>query len=211
MKTPGTAAGKTQSDVAASLSLATMPATAVSRRLALGVVIASAVIFVSLAPFATVQLPRVDAFIPMYESALVINDLITAVLLLGQSAIKLLWRQIENHLPLTRSIHVDWRVLACLAGLTMLTAIIAGLVPALRAMRRVRAQGRRAAGSARLSLHESRVREIDVGRDRQAPTPKTRAALVRVTSAISAGLVPRARASASPTATTKAGSFGFPR
>ena len=59
-----------------------------------------------------------------------------AGLLLGQSAIKLLWRQIEHHLPLTRSIHVDWRVIVCLAALTILTALIAGLVPALRAMRR---------------------------------------------------------------------------
>ena len=36
------------------------------------------------APFARVPLPRIEAFIPTYESALAINDLITAVLLFGQ-------------------------------------------------------------------------------------------------------------------------------
>ncbi|HEV2448164.1 MAG TPA: ABC transporter permease, partial [Candidatus Sulfopaludibacter sp.] len=59
-----------------------------------------------------------------------------AGLLLGQSAIKLLWHQIAHRLPLTWKIHVDWRVLLVLAGLTIATALIAGLVPALRAMRR---------------------------------------------------------------------------
>ena len=59
-----------------------------------------------------------------------------AGLLLGQSAIKLLWRQIERHLPLTNTIHVDWRVIACLGTLTLLTAAIVGVFPALRASRR---------------------------------------------------------------------------
>jgi len=59
-----------------------------------------------------------------------------AGLLLGQSAIKLLWRQIEHQLPLTRSIQVDWRVLGYLAGLTLITTAIAGVLPAFRAMRR---------------------------------------------------------------------------
>jgi hypothetical protein len=40
--------------------------------------------FVAIAPFAKVQLPVVPAFIPAYESALLINDLITATLLFGQ-------------------------------------------------------------------------------------------------------------------------------
>ena len=54
---------------------------------------------------------------------------------LGQSAIKILWRQIERHLSLAHAVHVDWRVIACLTGLTLLTAIIGGVFPALRAMR----------------------------------------------------------------------------
>lgn len=55
-----------------------------TRRLATVVVVASAVIFVAIAPFATTPLVPVPAFIPIYESALVINDLVTAVLLFGQ-------------------------------------------------------------------------------------------------------------------------------
>ena len=57
-------------------------------------------------------------------------------MLVGQSAIKLLWRQIERKLPLTQTIHVDWRVILCLVSLTLLTALVAGLFPAFRAMRR---------------------------------------------------------------------------
>ena len=47
-------------------------------------VLASAVLFCAIAPFATRQLTHVPAFIPAYESALVLSDLITAVLLFGQ-------------------------------------------------------------------------------------------------------------------------------
>jgi PAS domain S-box-containing protein len=62
----------------------TLPAGPAQRRLALGVVLVSAAIFLTAAPFATMPLPQVWAFIPIYESALVVNDLITAVLLFGQ-------------------------------------------------------------------------------------------------------------------------------
>jgi len=44
----------------------------------------STAMFVAAVPFVKVQLPPVWAFIPVYESALVVNDLITAVLLFGQ-------------------------------------------------------------------------------------------------------------------------------
>lgn len=64
--------------------LSTLPAGRSNRRLALAVVLASIVIFLAAAPFATVPLAEVWAFIPVYESALVINDLITAVFLFGQ-------------------------------------------------------------------------------------------------------------------------------
>ncbi len=57
-------------------------------------------------------------------------------LLLAQTAIKLLWRQIHRQLPLSSAIHVDWRVGVCLAVLTLFTALVAGVFPALRAMRR---------------------------------------------------------------------------
>lgn len=53
-------------------------------RLALGTVMVSAVLFVLLAPFAKQPLAQVWPFIPVYQSALVVNDLITAVLLFGQ-------------------------------------------------------------------------------------------------------------------------------
>ncbi|HEY6356310.1 MAG TPA: MASE4 domain-containing protein, partial [Burkholderiaceae bacterium] len=53
------------------------------RRRAFGVLLVSALVFCALAPWAQVKLAPVGAFIPAYESALVLLDLITAVLLLG--------------------------------------------------------------------------------------------------------------------------------
>jgi signal transduction histidine kinase len=67
------------------LSLA--PAGAENRRLALIVVALSAAIFLALVPFAKAQLAPLAAFIPAYQSALVVNDLVTAILLFGQFAI----------------------------------------------------------------------------------------------------------------------------
>src|SRR5262249_35791057 len=66
--------------------LSTLPAGPRDRRLARVVVLVSASIFLTLAPFAKVKLVPGAAFIPIYESILVITDLITAVLLLGQYA-----------------------------------------------------------------------------------------------------------------------------
>jgi signal transduction histidine kinase len=64
--------------------LSTLPAGRRDRRLAGTVVLVSAVFFLAAAPFAKSPLVQVWAFIPLYESALVVNDLITAVLLFGQ-------------------------------------------------------------------------------------------------------------------------------
>src|SRR5256886_14060362 len=64
--------------------LSTLPAGHGERRLTLAVVLVSVAIFLTAAPLARVPLAQVWAFIPIYESALVINDLITAVLLFGQ-------------------------------------------------------------------------------------------------------------------------------
>ncbi|RKP46328.1 sensor domain-containing diguanylate cyclase [Trinickia fusca] len=47
----------------------------------------SLLVFVVAVPFAKTRLPAIPAFIPVYESALVVNDLITAVLLFGQCVI----------------------------------------------------------------------------------------------------------------------------
>jgi PAS domain S-box-containing protein len=64
--------------------LSTVPAGTSERRVALAVIAFSALVFVSAVPFARIPLARVPAFIPCYESALAINDLITAILLFGQ-------------------------------------------------------------------------------------------------------------------------------
>ncbi|MBW8844947.1 MAG: response regulator [Burkholderiales bacterium] len=60
------------------------PAGPRERRHALVVALISAAVFVALLPFAKLKLAPVPAFIPIYESALVLTDLITAVLLFGQ-------------------------------------------------------------------------------------------------------------------------------
>ena len=67
--------------------LSTMPATRRDRMPALAVVGVSAVLFACAVPFAGVPLTPVPAFVASYQSALAINDLITAVLLFSQFAI----------------------------------------------------------------------------------------------------------------------------
>lgn len=54
------------------------------RRLALAVVGVSLLFFLAAAPFAKTPLPQVWAFVPIYQSALVVCDLVTASLLIGQ-------------------------------------------------------------------------------------------------------------------------------
>jgi PAS domain S-box-containing protein len=67
--------------------LSTMPATHRDRVAAIAVVTVSAVLFACAVPFAGVPLTPVPAFIASYQSALAINDMITAVLLFSQVAI----------------------------------------------------------------------------------------------------------------------------
>ena len=67
--------------------LSTMPATRGDRMAALTVVGVSAVLFACAVPFAGMPLAPVPAFVASYQSALAINDLITAVLLFSQFAI----------------------------------------------------------------------------------------------------------------------------
>jgi len=67
--------------------LSTMPADLPARRLALAVFVVSLAVFAIAAPFARERLAPAWAFLPVYQSALVVNDLITTVLLLGQFAI----------------------------------------------------------------------------------------------------------------------------
>jgi signal transduction histidine kinase len=67
--------------------LSTLPAGPRQRRLALWVVLVSGLIFAAAAPFAKLALPSVPAFLPIYQSALVVIEVITAVLLFGQFGI----------------------------------------------------------------------------------------------------------------------------
>jgi signal transduction histidine kinase len=58
------------------------------KRLALGVVLVLlAVYFIISVPLSTIRLPRIDAFIPAYASAMLVNDSITAVALFAQFSI----------------------------------------------------------------------------------------------------------------------------
>ena len=67
------------------------PSTAIpgrrERQLAWVVVLVSSAVFIAAVPFARQPLDPVWAFIPVYESALAVNDLITAVLLFAQFSI----------------------------------------------------------------------------------------------------------------------------
>jgi predicted permease len=80
-------------------------------------------------------------------------------LLLGQSTIKLLWRQIDRSLPeLSNTVHLDWRVTVSLAALTVVTAILVGVFPALRAMR-CDVQGNLHGTTSTASASQNRTRE----------------------------------------------------
>ena len=67
--------------------LPTLPAGPKDRWLAAATLAVSAVVFLAAAPFAKVPLAPLSAFIPAYQIAVVINDLITAGLLFGQYSI----------------------------------------------------------------------------------------------------------------------------
>lgn len=93
--------------VASRALLSTMPAGRDQRLLALAVIVISTVIFAVLAPFAKVQLGPMAAFLPAYQTALVVNDIVTAVLLFGQFSI------------------LRWRSLLLLAGAYLFSAFMA--------------------------------------------------------------------------------------
>src|SRR6202022_3153301 len=67
--------------------LSTMPATRRDRTAAVVVVGVSFVLFACAVPFAGVPLAPIPAFVASYQSALALNDLITAVLLFSQFGI----------------------------------------------------------------------------------------------------------------------------
>jgi PAS domain S-box-containing protein len=69
------------------LFLSTIPASRRDWLPAIAAALLSLAVFASIAPFAKVQLPIIPAFVPAYESALLLGDLITAILLFGQFGI----------------------------------------------------------------------------------------------------------------------------
>jgi signal transduction histidine kinase/ActR/RegA family two-component response regulator len=69
------------------LSLSLMAAGPREQRVAYTVLALSIVVFAATIPFARVMLPKVPAFIPGYQAAFIINDLITAILLFGQFSV----------------------------------------------------------------------------------------------------------------------------
>ncbi len=70
------------------LLLASLPPSQLQTRLACGIVVTMLVLFVVTLRYVNVQLPRVDAFIPIHAITTLINDLITAILLFSQYSIE---------------------------------------------------------------------------------------------------------------------------
>jgi PAS domain S-box-containing protein len=78
---PGPSAGE---DTGARTLISELPADAMSRRWALAVVVCGALVFGALAPFATIRLDALPVFIPVVQTSLIVNDLVTALLLFAQ-------------------------------------------------------------------------------------------------------------------------------
>ena len=68
--------------------IASMPASALQRRAAFGIVILLSIVFAIVVPFASIRTARLDAFIPVVQSIICVADLITAVLLFAQYSIQ---------------------------------------------------------------------------------------------------------------------------
>ena len=68
--------------------IANMPASAIERRVAFVLMVFLFIIFMMVAPFASVALPRVDAFIPVIQTVVCVAELVTAVLLFAQYSIQ---------------------------------------------------------------------------------------------------------------------------
>ncbi|MGA7532039.1 MAG: MASE4 domain-containing protein, partial [Pseudolabrys sp.] len=85
--------GKPRKLTAASLDefpliIAATPATKQERRVALAIILILTLVFIVIAPFASVQLPRIDAFVPALQTVLCVTDLITAALLFSLYSIQ---------------------------------------------------------------------------------------------------------------------------
>jgi signal transduction histidine kinase len=69
------------------VSLSNLPATVQQQRVAFAFAAVLSLAFAITAPFANIQLPRYDGYIPAIESMVFVNDLITAILLFSHYAI----------------------------------------------------------------------------------------------------------------------------
>ena len=67
--------------------LASLPPSQGQRRLALGIVFALLIAFFVTAPFTNIQLPRIEPFIPIVATTVMINGVITSVILFAQFSI----------------------------------------------------------------------------------------------------------------------------
>jgi len=65
-------------------SVATMPPTLQHRKLAYALVVVTLAAYATVPPFATIQLPRVDGFVPSITTIAFVADLVTAILLFAQ-------------------------------------------------------------------------------------------------------------------------------
>ena len=70
------------------LIIAATPASKQERRVALAIILILTFVFIAIAPFAGIQLPRVDAFVPALQTVLCITELITAALLFSLYSIQ---------------------------------------------------------------------------------------------------------------------------
>src|SRR5881396_2528139 len=68
--------------------VALMPATSRQRAVAVGVVVALFVVAALVAPFANVQIGRIDSFVPVLQTVLSAADLLTATLLFAQYSVQ---------------------------------------------------------------------------------------------------------------------------
>src|SRR5260370_41938836 len=68
------------------LVIATMPATESQRTIAVGIVILLTVAAAVIAPFSSIQVAPVDAFIPSFQTVVSVADLLTAVIHLYHSS-----------------------------------------------------------------------------------------------------------------------------
>jgi Membrane-associated sensor, integral membrane domain len=87
---PDTASGDTvqEQELDFPLIIANMPATGQQKAIAVSVAVLLIVTAAAIAPFASIQMGRIDAFIPVLQTSLCVADLITAILLFAQYSIQ---------------------------------------------------------------------------------------------------------------------------